>query len=91
MKFSMLGRLSFCRLTNAGCPYFIHPPSPAPRSMTVFPLPSTTLSPSIRRMPFDMVRSCGVVNEDNLWLLEVRRVVENGTTWCIKLTEAALK
>jgi hypothetical protein len=35
--------------------YFIHPPNPAPRKITVFHFSSTTLSPLIFKIPLDIL------------------------------------
>jgi len=42
-------------LTPGIVPYFIHPPRPAPLNITESPFPSTTLSPSTRKKPLDML------------------------------------
>lgn len=56
MKFSILKKVSTCTLfQDSHFTYFIQPPRPAPRSITGLPFPSTTCSPCIRRIPFDML------------------------------------
>jgi hypothetical protein len=77
MKFSILefGQQSFIRSVILCYTYFIHPPRPAPRRMTELPFPSTTCSPLIRRILFDMV---GDVS--GCWLC-FRRVVLRKEDW----------
>ena len=55
MKFSILRTGQHARGPKFLVTYFIQPPRPAPRSMTALPFPSTTCSPSIRKIPFDIL------------------------------------